>query len=381
MKILDRYVTSSFVKNYLLSFMILVGLYVTLDMLFNFDDLMAVQTKTGISGTEAIWPLIRELGDYYFYQVFLFFVQLSGIIPIVAAAFTLMRMSRQNELSAILSAGVPLLRLAWPIIAASIILNALLLVDQEVVIPRMIPKLVRSHNEAGQASTTTFQIQSMQDGARNLLLAAKYIPDQVHPSMLEVTIIQRNEEYLPIAQITAERADWDPTINGGQWRLTNARIITGLEPHGVTRASAYNQPYKSTITPEEVSLYRSNSFVNLLSTERINQLLDPSRQQSYGANQLLRVKHTRFTQPLMNIILLLLAIPCVLTREPGKLKSAAMKCLLLSGLAMGSIFLCAMIAGQPPKPEWAYQWPAVMAWIPILIFGPLAVYLLDRVET
>ena len=66
MKILDRYVTASFIKNYLLSFMILVGLYVVLDMLFNFDDLMAVQTRGGYSGIETIWPLLRTIGDYYF---------------------------------------------------------------------------------------------------------------------------------------------------------------------------------------------------------------------------------------------------------------------------------------------------------------------------
>ena len=83
----------------------------------------------------------------------------------------------------------------------------------------------------------------------------------------------------------------------------------------------------------------------------------------------------------MNIILLLLAIPCVLTREPGKLKRAAMKCLTLSGLGLGSIFLCTMIGGKSPNAEWANQWPAVMAFVPIVIFGPLAVFLLDRVES
>lgn len=379
MKILDRYVTASFIKNYLLSFMILVGLYVVLDMLFNFDDLMAVQTRGGYSGVETIWPLLRTIGDYYFYQIFLFFVQLSGIIPIVAAAFTLMRMSRQNELSAILSAGVPLLRLAWPIIAAAIVLNALLMVDQELVIPQMIPKLTRSHNEAGQAAGNSFQIHSMQDENRNLLLAAKYIPDPEKPFMLEITIIQRDTEYMPVAQITAERADWEPRANGGQWKLTKAKIVTGLEPGGKTTIRDYDQPYKGSITPEEVGLYRSGAFVNFLSTERINQLLD--RPLSYGSAQLLRVKHARFTQPLMNIILLLLAIPCVLTREPGKLKRAAMKCLTLSGLGLGSIFLCTMIGGKSPNAEWANQWPAVMAFVPIVIFGPVAVFLLDRVES
>src|SRR3954469_10761846 len=148
MKILDRYISTGFLKNYILSFMILVGLYVMLDMLFNFDNLMAVQTREGLTGVDTIWPLLKTIADYYFYQIFMIFVTLSGIIPVVAAAFTLMRMSRFNELSAILSAGVPLLKVTRPIIYATIVLNALVLVDQELVIPHMIPKLTRKHNEA-----------------------------------------------------------------------------------------------------------------------------------------------------------------------------------------------------------------------------------------
>ena len=377
MKILDRYVSGTFVRNYILSFMILVGLYVVMDMLFNFDALMTVSTKEGQSGFETVWPLLQTIADYYFYQMFMIFVTLSGMIPIVAASFTLMRMSRQNELSAILSAGVPLLRVSLPIVIAAVVLNALLLVDQEVVIPQMIPKLTRQHNEAGQASSNSFAIESMQDENRGLLLAARYYPDPVKPYMVQITIIARNEEYQPTSQITAERADWDAAQ--GEWSLTNAILTTGLEPGGKPKVSPYDHPYKSIITPEEVALYRSKDYVNLLSTERINKLLD--RSVSFGSNQLLRVKHTRFTQPLMNIILLLLSIPSVLTREPGKLKSAAMKCLVISGTCMATVFLTSMLASHPPKPDWADQWPAVMAWIPILIYGPVAVWLLDRVET
>ena len=106
--------------------------------------------------------------------------------------------------------------------------------------------------------------------------------------------------------------------------------------------------YKSTITPEEINLYRSGNYVDLLSTERINELLD--RPKSYGTLNLLRVKHWRFTQPLMNVILLLLAIPCVLTREPGQLKTGATKCLFFMGLGMGSMFLSQQLA-SPALPR------------------------------
>ena len=39
MTIIDRYVLGAFVKNYLISLMVLVGMYIALDMVFNFGNL------------------------------------------------------------------------------------------------------------------------------------------------------------------------------------------------------------------------------------------------------------------------------------------------------------------------------------------------------
>ena len=106
------------------------------------------------------------------------------------------------------------------------------------------------------------------------------------------------------------------------------------------------------------------------------------RTQVYGANDLLRVKHARLAQLLLNIIMVLLAISCVLIREQGQLRTAVMKCLILVGLCMVTVFICQNLAATPPNdPRWTAQWPALMAWMPIFIFGPLSVFLLDRVKT
>src|SRR5256714_9219908 len=172
MKILDRYVLWSFIRNYLLSFMVLIGLYIVLDMVFNFDELADVRGSTGSGGVDAMLGTVTAIFDYYYHQSFLFFVQLSGIIPVVAAAFTLMRMSRFGELTALLAAGVPLLRVAAPIIIASVVLNALLIMDQELVIPGMIPKLARSHDEMHTGSKH-FAVQAIQDETGALLYAAR----------------------------------------------------------------------------------------------------------------------------------------------------------------------------------------------------------------
>jgi hypothetical protein len=392
MKLIDRYVIFGFIRNYIISFMVLVGMYVVLDMVFNFSALVKLDPVAG-TGMRSVAAALYDIFDYYFYQCFLIFVQLSGIIPVVAAAFTLMRLSRFNELTALLAAGVPLLRIASPVILVAVVLNGLLLVDQELVIPEMIPKLIRDHGEVHGAARNYFFIEAMQDSSDGLVYAARYFskpPDGGPPRLLDLDVIEReprkqrgqNRSFLvPVAHLQADEAVWNASAQ--QWDLTHGRRVTGIMDDHVSPPRPV-AVYKSNITPEEIGLYRSGNYVELLPTSRINQLLD--RPNMFGKVDLLRVKHMRVTQPLMNVILLLLAIPCVLTREPNTLKTSATKTLVLTGVAMGAVFLFHQFAGAVPPgmagtPNGANTWSMLMAWMPIFIFGPISVYLLDRIKT
>ncbi|MGH7178965.1 MAG: LptF/LptG family permease [Tepidisphaeraceae bacterium] len=378
MKTLDRYVLFMFLKNYLISFMVLVGLFIVLDMVFNFDELIEVQTRGG--GGASFLRVLAVIGDYYFYQLFVIFAQLSGIIPVAAAAFTLVRFARFNELTAMLAAGIPLLRVSMPIILASLALNVLLLADQEAVIPRLIPQLTRSHDQAGEEARRSFDIKAMQDDRNGILFASRYTPASgaEQARIFEFDLIQRDPDLQPVAHISADRAVWDPGAK--LWQLTRGRIVTGLRPSERRAPEKPIATYQSNITPEEISLFHSGNFIEMLSTSRINQLLQ--RPQSYGTIDLLRVKHARVTQWIMNLMVVLLAIGCVLTREPGTLKTGIIKLLVVVGLAMAGVFLCHQLASHPPSgAQWADRWPAIMAWIPIFVFGPIAIWLLDRVQT
>src|SRR5438105_10445899 len=135
MKLIDRYVVISFLKNYLLSFLVLVGMYVVLDLIFNIDEFSEIKQKA--TGIEAMIGFISYIADFYFYQMFLYFLHLSGMIAVAAASFTLMRMIRFNELSALLSAGVPLLRVSLLIIIAALVLHCLRLADHVLVLPNL----------------------------------------------------------------------------------------------------------------------------------------------------------------------------------------------------------------------------------------------------
>ena len=64
------------------------------------------------------------------------------MITVVAAAFSLGKMTRQNELTAVLASGVSLKRVIAPIILAAALLTGLLVIDQEIFIPQLAEKLV-----------------------------------------------------------------------------------------------------------------------------------------------------------------------------------------------------------------------------------------------
>lgn len=378
MKIIDRYVFGAFVKNYLISLMVLVGMYVALDMVFNFGNL----TQT-LPSTEnyTVWHIMRDIADFYFYKAFFFFVHLSGMIAVVAAAFTILRLSRFNEMTALLAAGTPLYRVAMPVILAGVVLNVILLpIDEEVIIPSMIPKLMRDHGDVHQSSLKMFPVNMTEDPNGDLFNAARYAPPtSTTPARIEyLDVIERDANLRPTLHIYADEAYWDARHK--RWVLKNGFSVPIAPPQEqVTLARATPLAwYPSAMTPDEIALNLGKDYIQLLPLQKINQLLSLNR---YGTIDLLRAKHLRVAQWLLNVFLLLLAISTVLTREPGRLKSAAFKCLLLSSLCLGSVFVTYQMAATPPTPQLLNLWPALMAWVPIFIFGPLSVYLMSQVKT
>ncbi len=393
MKLLDRYVLSLFLKNYLISLMVLIGMYVVMDMVFKFDQIVRIEKgATGDPLSNAV-TIIGDVAGYYFYQSFLIFTQMSGIIPVVAAAFTLMRLSRFNELTAFIAAGVPMIRIAAPIVLVAVLLNGLLVVDQEIVLPGMIPNLVRSHDELHEQVVPWFAIKSMQVDERSLLVAARYHPaaaaapatkdgpaTPAMPAYMEdMDVLERDQKLQTVGHLYASQATWN--AQKGHWDLTEGRHVTGLLPGETPSDEQTVATYDGAVTPDEIALYRGSAFVELLSTKKINELID--RPKSYGRAGLYKIQSLRWAQPVMNVVLLLLAIPNVMNFDPKSLKTAATKCLTFLAMAMACVFICQQIAGHPPLgAQWAWGWPALMSWVPIFIFGPIGVWLmLERLRT
>ena len=59
MKLLDRYVLVLFIKNYLISLMVLIGMYVVMDMVLRFNDIVSVGKQAGATGLASVWVTLE----------------------------------------------------------------------------------------------------------------------------------------------------------------------------------------------------------------------------------------------------------------------------------------------------------------------------------
>jgi lipopolysaccharide export system permease protein len=377
MKLLDRYVVGSFLRNYLTAFLVVVGMRIVLHMILQFDELWETNAKTGTAGVQAVWVFLQTSGTYYFYQSFLYFAQMAGLIPVVAAAFTLLRMARFNEMGALLSSGVPAQRVAMPIFLVAILLQGLLWVDQELLMPRM-PQIDWKPDYA--AEKDYFPIRGMRDEHDGKLFAGAYYAKANPPRMEQISIVTLDEAGRGI-HIRAARATWDG--GGGRWLLEDGHLIitdTGARTSATTKPLTQTPltEYRSDVTPAKIRLFRSGESVDLLSTDQINELL--KRPMSYGRDALLRVKYSRGpAQIATNMVVLLLAISTLLTRDPQHLWIVTMRCIFWCGACLTMAMTAQMM--RCPSAALADRWPAMMAWLPVFFYGPIAVILLGRVKT
>ncbi len=89
---------------------------------------------------------------------------------------------------------------------------------------------------------------------------------------------------------------------------------------------------------------------------------------TYGLDTRVTV-HSRVVQPLLDLSLLFLGLPLVLTRENRNLFVAAGGCLLI---VIG--FIMVVMACRAMGSSGYLLSPVTAAWLPLLIFGPIATF-------
>jgi lipopolysaccharide export LptBFGC system permease protein LptF len=363
-KTLDRYILRAFFTNYVIAMAVMIGLYVVLDLFVNLDEFTAIKSDTRLQ-------TVYKIVDYYGYNLLLYFSQLSGTILLIAGCFTFGRFLQTNELTAVLASGTSLYRVATPVLLAALLMNGLWFLDQEVLIPRFADKLARRHSDI--EGRNAFAVWFQPDRDKSLVSASAFQPRV--KEMRGVIIIKRDEQLRMTEVIRADRARWDEERQ--LWHLENGYVMPLASPSAggaaeVGRAAV--REYASELTPKELQLQQASqwtSFLSLPDLEKLNQRFAES-----GTGEFIKVKHRRLTTVIMNMILLCVGIPFFLNRERPSVLIVGARCLAMCAVCFVATFMCQSMNFGPLGIS-----PALPSWIPIIVFGPVAVLLLDAIKT
>jgi lipopolysaccharide export system permease protein len=363
-RILDRYVAREFLISYLIAIAVVLSLRIIMDCFLELDEFLeATSTGESVSILTVLWRIL----DYYGPKTFEYFRDFSGTIIVMAAAFSLTRLTRQNELTAVLASGVSLKRIIAPIVLLSVLMNMLMVFDQEFILPHFADKLIRRHDETEQLRTVRIWLLPDKDGA--LVNAPLYDPQT--KTMENLLVIFRRDG-LPAGRLTAKHATWDPQQKN--WILTDGLYYTDNN----SSETQYQEPqkvlrYDSSLTADYLWLQRHTASKSLMSSSDLSDLLKRGLRPTDRA-EAISEKHFRVTDPIINMVMLLLGLPMLVSREQKNTKTAIALVLLGTGGCFLVTFACKILAGGSVN-------PLLLAWLPIIIFLPLSIFILDAIKT
>jgi lipopolysaccharide export system permease protein len=376
MKILDRYVAKNFLVGYGIALCVLLGLRIIIDLFVKIDEF----TEHIDLGTMAV---LKNILTFYGLNCTLYFRDFAGMITVVAAAFSFGKMVRSNELVAVMASGVSLKRIIGPIVFLAMLLTGVLVADQEFIIPRLADKLVRSHDDIpGQES---YDVKFITDGNGSLICAQQF--DVETSTLQKPTILQRRETshtgvWEFVARIDAGKAVYNTRTgvwdlfsidpNNGQWAPYGVRIERGAQDAPQRIAS-----YQSDLTPKVIPVMRKSEQKTLLSIRQLNALAAQGTQ-IRGQAQLYSQKHFRITDPIINLVMLLISLPILVCRDPKSMKSAVLISFSLTGACFIVTFVCKILATEVVFDK---VMPELWAWLPVFIFLPVAFIEIDSMKT
>ena len=162
---IDRYILTEFGRVFLICFITFLGLYIVTDFVNNLDELMKYSESQG--------GLLPTMLNFYGPKVPWFFDLISRIVALVAAVFAITSLQRNNEMAAMMAAGISRWRIVKPLIFGVLLVALIGAANRELLIPQLGTKTTRdARNMAGKESE---QFKSQYDHASGIFFDAKGI--------------------------------------------------------------------------------------------------------------------------------------------------------------------------------------------------------------
>jgi lipopolysaccharide export system permease protein len=372
-KILDRYVIKQFLIGYAIALLVMLGMFITVDLFVNLDE-FAEHAALGAG------VVLRNIASYYSAHIVLWFRDLAGVITVVASVFSLARMTKNNELIAVMASGMSLKRFIAPIIVLAALLTGLQVLDQEILIPRLAQQLTRGHDD--MFGTKQYDLWFAADSSGNLTSTFRF-NEQTQRMENAFFIVRKHivgtDRMAVIGRIKARQAVYDFTRKG--WVLTEGEMMRIPESKDATMVGPQTMPvdfFASDLTPLQIPIRRQEGYKSLLSSAQLLHMANSKGTRQSDLAELYLQKHIRITDPVLNLIMLLVTLPVLVCRDPRNMKTAIMISFAASTGCFVLTFICKMFATEV---FFNQVRPELWAWAPIFLFLPIAFIQLDSMKT
>lgn len=352
MSTLDRYVSRAFLVAFLIFSTCLMGLYIAADAMFRLKDFS--------SGGELV---LGEVLEHYLANGPLIFYRIAPFLVLMAAMFTVTRMSRLTELAPIQAAGISLYRAFAPIFAVAFIIALGLTAMKELYIPELAESIRES--KSGKAMSPPL----VRDREGNTFLANRYHVAEKRMNRVYVTHTGGGGVF----HVKAREAAWEDGPDGVGWRVKDGRVFRYSGKQGeydFEDLPEMGMLIKSSLLPVDVE--NTDKVAEYLSLGDLNELHRKNPTHAHLKVEL----HTRLAYPLTFLVLLLIGLPCVLILDT---KNAFMGIGLCLGVCLIYIIVSLYFTDIGNRGDTIS--PVVAAWMPLVVFGTVGITLFDAIRT
>jgi lipopolysaccharide export system permease protein len=367
MNLLDRQLVISYVKSYVGCVVSLLGLYVVVDLFMNIDDFA--------QGKDGLVPVLVHIGTYYGMNVWQYFDRMCEAMILLAAMFTVAQTQRNNELLPLLSAGVSTHRVVRPVLFCGAFFLAVSVLNQEFMIPYFGSALLRNRDDP----------EGDKDSAVNGVFDSNGINYHGEKAQRKGFIVYDFSCLMPEAyteggliNLHAKEARYVPGEGAKKsgWLLTGVQTQNDLDPKHLPPNLEMLDVGSFFVKTDEIDyevMTRRREWFRFASTARLREEL--SRPDSTRLASMAVLFHMRLTRPVLGMLLVVMGLGVILQNPNRKVFISAGLCLVLCAVFFAACFLFKHLGDNE------YLTPALSAWMPVLLFGPLSVALFDAIHT
>ncbi len=360
MRLIDRYLTKSFLWALAYCVLFFYILFVTVDTFNNLDEF--IQHKAPLS----------LLAIYYLYLLPVMLVQIAPASALVALLFILGNLNKHNEITALRASGVSNFHILFPYVFVGLLMSVGMLLLNEIVVPKasvtsaaimegLIKKGKSNLEEQAIKNVTLYANDHRMIFAREFEVLANTLHD--------IVILEDDPKKIIQSKITAKKMHY----NGSEWTMYGVMRYDLNRMGGIVGEPVFLETQNLPIIEKPDDFIQGPAQVEFMSARELRQYISRMKGTSNRLLGKLWVEYFhKISFPFVALVVVLIAAPIATRPERGGAIVGVGTALLIVILYYGMDSICLALGKGGLLP------PFFAAWFSNFFFSSIGIYLIHN---